>query len=112
MRALCLNFIISDSNNGDPKWDHYYNARTVYKLKDLSPPSWQGLVDRFKSNDTLFQEWNIRKSTGTATSSCTGGCKRDTLCTLLGGTIAEVFACTGQQLNLNNLWQWFMNQIS
>lgn len=65
----------------DLKWLREYDARDAYALAELSPSSWSELIDRFESDDALFQRYikYYHKSQERA-GKCEGKCKSGMLC--------------------------------
>jgi len=101
------------NESGIAKWELYYSAKSAYGLKDMSPASWENLINVFRNDDALFQLWNQRHYAGYwGTGPCTGGCKSDTLCAFESSTFKDMFECTGKEYNLSNLWPYIMNHIA
>ncbi|ORX92527.1 sphingomyelin phosphodiesterase [Basidiobolus meristosporus CBS 931.73] len=77
-----------------PDWQLVYSAKEAYGLKDLSPSSWSGLVDRFEVNSQLFDQffqYKSRRFLPLADSrhrvepcSLNGKCRQKILCGLRG----------------------------
>ncbi|KAK4575355.1 hypothetical protein LTR86_001209 [Recurvomyces mirabilis] len=73
-----------------PIWSPYYSAKAAYgpsvgitaASAELTPAFWHNLTTVFQTNDTLFQQFNARKSRGYGVSACTGTCKTGTICQL------------------------------
>ena len=66
--------------NDEPSYELEYSAKSAYGLPDLSPKSWANLVQRFQTDDNLFQKWYYyyHKSfdpTDHCDSKCKGVCK-------------------------------------
>lgn len=38
-----------------PEWQHEYNAKEAYGMKDLSPTEWHSLLERMENDNELFQ---------------------------------------------------------
>lgn len=67
-----------------------YNAKEEYNLPDLSPASWQQLVEKFKTDDALFQKWYRHQfSDSDVQGECDEDCKHEEICELAN---AEFFA--------------------
>jgi len=70
-----------------PTWFLEYSAVEEYKLKDMSPSSWLDLVNRFETDDNLFQRWFLNHFTLTRSVKCEGECKKDSICNMLSATV-------------------------
>lgn len=73
------------NKDNTPMWEPEYNAKADLGLKSLYPADWDDLINRFKTNDTLFQIY-YRFSQKLATKEiCGTDCKSSLLCDLKSG---------------------------
>jgi sphingomyelin phosphodiesterase len=83
---------LSDPNyqTTGPVWTEYYSAKDVYgplvtppltdPAAELTPAFWHNLTTVFETNETAFQDYELRKSRGYFPSSCTGTCQTQEIC--------------------------------
>ncbi|KAL7267046.1 hypothetical protein RUND412_010382 [Rhizina undulata] len=75
-----------------PTWEKYYSVKEAYgplvspavtdDSAELTPAFWHTVTELFEDDDTIFQEYYLRKSRGYDTATCTGTCKTDEICQL------------------------------
>lgn len=88
--------LVEANKNGKIDFRLFYTAKDAYGLDDLSAASWSKLVDRMKSDDSLFQKyWLFYNGNVTGTGPCLGSCKKEALCSITSATHAQLKACLG-----------------
>lgn len=49
---------LTEANLSDkPEWKFEYSAKKAYGLESLQPQQWADLIQRFKTDDDLFQKY-------------------------------------------------------
>jgi len=70
--------------NIGPRWVEQYTAAAAYNLTNLSPQSWDHLVDDMLVSDKLFTEYYRHLSGGSWTQAiCDPQCREDQLCNIV-----------------------------
>lgn len=82
----------SDYQTVGPIWEKYYSVKESYgplidppytnPAAELVPAFWHNLTEVFVNNDTIFQEYYVRKKRGYDPVTCTGTCKTDEICAM------------------------------
>jgi sphingomyelin phosphodiesterase len=75
-----------------PIWTHYYSAKSTYgslltppftdATAELSPAFWHNVTVLMETDDSVFQDYNVRKTRGWEPPACTGVCKETEICQL------------------------------
>ena len=76
-----------------PQFELNYSARELYQLKDLSAESWWDLVQRFKTNSTLFMEYFANVNARSVTTACDADCRKKYICDCESYILAAALAC-------------------
>ncbi|KAL6076104.1 Sphingomyelin phosphodiesterase [Balamuthia mandrillaris] len=100
-------------NGGSPKWQKSYSAKEYFRLSSMSPSEWQNLALRLNSSDADFQQWyNVHYTRYNGLHPCsTEECKRGYVCGFHAATFKEALECSGDEYNIDNLWEWIMNHL-
>ncbi|RCN25337.1 hypothetical protein ANCCAN_28952 [Ancylostoma caninum] len=76
---------LDESNSESPPvWKLLYSAKEEYGLRDLSPRSWNKLVDSIVSNEKMAQKF-FRNAFRVEEPACAVDCQRNLLCSLRMG---------------------------
>jgi sphingomyelin phosphodiesterase len=84
--------ISSPTYQSSPTWQKYYSVKESYGTQlsppltaasaELTPAFWHNLTSLFKTHDSVFQQYNTRKSRGHDPATCTADCKTAEICQL------------------------------
>lgn len=79
----------------EPEWELMYSAREMYGLKDLTPASWAGLLERMKHNDTLvdWYHYNRYGRSKTEFAKCDIECRHTALCEIENVIVSDMYDC-------------------
>ncbi|XP_076361284.1 sphingomyelin phosphodiesterase-like [Tachypleus tridentatus] len=82
-----------------PTWRKTYSVKEHLEMKSLLPHDWNTLIQRFESNDTLFQRFYryYRKMSDYHNEPCIGDCKKSMLCNLRSGRSHDPSLCNAGQ---------------
>nr|XP_006815535.1 PREDICTED: acid sphingomyelinase-like phosphodiesterase 3a-like [Saccoglossus kowalevskii] len=85
---------LTDANlTGNTTWFKEYSAKSAFNMTSLLPADWQKVVDTFKKNDTLFQEFYRYYNKLHVTSSCDDACKKSMICDLQTARSSDPSLC-------------------
>lgn len=79
-----LNLTQANIDN-NPKWFIEYQARSAYQLPDMSPASWHAASLNFKTNQTMMQQYLLRRAKGNSEGPCDDNCVHGVWCSLWNG---------------------------
>jgi sphingomyelin phosphodiesterase len=83
--------------NGKLQYRLEYTAKKAYGLTSLSPQAWMSVVNMFKTNDTLWQQYyRFWRGEYPHETPCTGICKKTMICEILSIEPRQVFECLQQ----------------
>jgi sphingomyelin phosphodiesterase len=75
------------------EWKFEYSAKEAYGLESLQPQEWARLIDRFKTDDALFQKfWDYKYKMHAG--PCDAGCRASAICGLQRTRTGSPFPCT------------------
>ncbi|KAK6737109.1 hypothetical protein RB195_019668 [Necator americanus] len=80
------------NENRPPKWKLLYSAKEEYDLLDLSPKSWNKLLDSIYRNERVSKKF-FRNAYRVKDPVCSSDCKRDLLCSLRMGHHNSTLYC-------------------
>lgn len=87
-----------------PEWFKLYSFQKEYKLKDLSPKSLNGLVERMARNISLLQRyWQLKGKLGDAylAQKCDDKCLQSHLCDIVTTEFGDDSKCKNLYLFRN-----------
>ncbi|XP_076823452.1 sphingomyelin phosphodiesterase-like [Clavelina lepadiformis] len=86
---------ITDANlNGNSKWQLEYTFSKDYGMKNLSPPEFENLLERFTSDDKLAQQYYDHITKDLDMSDCDEGCRQNQLCNIKQCRAGDNSFCT------------------
>lgn len=75
-----------------PVWEKLYSIKEAYgslltppvtdAATELTPTFWHNLTELFETNDTVYQDWYMRRGRDYSNATCTGDCKTESICGL------------------------------
>ncbi|XP_065297564.1 sphingomyelin phosphodiesterase-like isoform X4 [Dermacentor albipictus] len=85
---------LDESNKLDqPKWQLAYSAKQHYGLRSLSAESWHSLVEQFRTNETLFQDYHRFMHKLMEPHQCDKECKAREICYIQAATTTGIREC-------------------
>uniref|UniRef100_H2YGP2 Sphingomyelin phosphodiesterase C-terminal domain-containing protein n=1 Tax=Ciona savignyi TaxID=51511 RepID=H2YGP2_CIOSA len=96
---------ITDANmKGTATWQYEYSFVDNYGVTDLTPPQLKQLVDRFDTDDKLFQLYHNHITKNEDLFNCDAECKQSTLCDIKQFRAGDNSFCwTNHQAEKNNI---------
>ncbi|PAV87727.1 hypothetical protein WR25_03763 [Diploscapter pachys] len=85
--------------NDSPEWSQLYSAKEEYGLPDLSPNSWNKLINQLYT-ETSTRNTFTKNSFRSATPACDAGCVQGLLCSLRMGHHNESLYCSPPKAHL------------
>lgn len=76
------NVTLASMTGNPPVWSRLYSARTAYNMPDLSPHSWNDLINRLSTDNNLLQTYAFNYKRGTTMLPCGSDCRSTLLCDL------------------------------
>ncbi|GMR37060.1 hypothetical protein PMAYCL1PPCAC_07255 [Pristionchus mayeri] len=92
---------IADENT-EPEWKFLYSARQEYNMTDLSPKSWNTVVDNIFNNATLTDRF-FQFAYRTPSPRCDAACRHYQLCLLRSGHHNDALYCPSNSLDTNRV---------
>ncbi|VDP01288.1 unnamed protein product [Heligmosomoides polygyrus] len=86
-----------------PTWELLYSTKAEYDMEDLSPESWNSLIQsiiEIKKTSNRF----LRNAFRVANPSCDNACRKDLLCSLRMGHHNSTLYCPSESLRHDFLW--------
>lgn len=76
-----LNLTLLENSTGQipPKWEFLYSAKKEYNLPDLSPPSWNDLIQRIQTDPSIAQKF-LRNFYRKSRYYCDQNCLQSLIC--------------------------------
>ncbi|XP_064389066.1 sphingomyelin phosphodiesterase-like isoform X2 [Halichondria panicea] len=107
---------ISDANlSNKPNWQLEYSAKADLGMTRLHPADWKDLVDRFRTDDALFQKFYKYIHKMHTSGPCDGSCKSGVLCSLLTTRPDDPDACKNvlvEGVTMEDVYeQWAKQQV-
>jgi len=75
--------LVEANRVGKIKWDILYDAKALYGISNASAPCMLNLVQKMRSNSTIWELYYNRLGSGTPMPPCEGDCKKYKICELL-----------------------------
>jgi len=98
-----------------PPWYLLYSAKSAYKMRDLSPLSWQVVVERLQTDGEVFNMFYKHYYSGSKTRPpCDPACRHGLICSLVSGKshskeeMCERISVRGGRMEVvTGWWNWW-----
>ncbi|XP_070533264.1 sphingomyelin phosphodiesterase-like [Ptychodera flava] len=86
-----------------PRWFREYTAKTAFNMTSLLPSDWQKVIENFKKNDTMFQNFYRYFNKLHVTSPCDEQCKESLICQLQTARADDPSLCKDRKISFEEI---------